>query len=181
MVPDSSPRASKGVLALAWRLSSHFFARGPAFLGCILFRWVRASAPAGCSPRGLGGVVSLLRGLNASCNASAGLVVPSCELAVARVYSRVPSSRAGMLTLSTVRPEPGLREQPPSLCTGREGDQGQTRLFYIRPCVAFPQGGGGGKAPCCPRWAPNMVSPVSYKRVIRVDVSAPFVRGRLGA
>jgi hypothetical protein len=35
MVPDSSPRASKGVLALAWRLSSHFFARGPAFLGCV--------------------------------------------------------------------------------------------------------------------------------------------------
>jgi hypothetical protein len=53
MVPDSSPRASKGVLTLAWRLLSHFFARGPAFLGCILFRWVRASAPAGCSPRGL--------------------------------------------------------------------------------------------------------------------------------
>jgi hypothetical protein len=56
MVPDSSPRASKGVLELAWRLLSHFFARGPAFLGCISFRWVRASAPAGCSPRGLGGV-----------------------------------------------------------------------------------------------------------------------------
>jgi hypothetical protein len=179
MVPDSSPRASNGVLTLAWRLSSHFFARGPAFLGCILFRWVRASAPAGCSPRGLGGVVSLLRGLNALRNASAGLVVPSCELVVARAYGRGPSSRAGMLTLSTVRPEPGLREQPPSLCTGREGDQGQTRLFYIRPCVAFPQ--GGGKAPCCPRWAPNMVSPVSCKRVIRVDVRAPFVRGRLGA
>ena len=143
MVPDSSPRASKGVLALAWRLSSHFFARGPAFLGCVLFRWVHASAPAGCSPRGLGGVVSLLRGLNALRNASAGLVVPSCELAVARVYGRVLSSRAGMLTLSTVWPEPGLREQPPSLCTGREGDQGQTRLFYIRPYVAFPQGGGG--------------------------------------
>jgi hypothetical protein len=85
MVPDSSPRASKGVLALAWRLSSHFFARGPAFLGGILFRWVRTSAPAGCSPHGLGGVVSLLRGLNALRNASAGLVVPSCELAVARV------------------------------------------------------------------------------------------------
>jgi hypothetical protein len=136
MVPDSSPRASKGVLALAWRLSSHFFARGPASLGCILFRWVRASAPAGCSPRGL----------NALRNASAGLVVPSCELAVARVHGRGPSSRAGMLTLSTVRPEPGLREQPPSLCTGREGDQGQTRLFYIRPYVAFPQGGGGESA-----------------------------------
>jgi hypothetical protein len=56
-VPNSSPRASKGVLVLAWRLLSHFFARGPAFLGCVSFRWVRASAPAGCSPRGLGGVV----------------------------------------------------------------------------------------------------------------------------
>ena len=35
--------------------------------------------------------------------------------------------------------------------------------------------------PCYPRWAPNMVSPVSCKRVIRVDVRAPFVGGRLGA
>ena len=180
MVPDSSPRASKGVLALAWRLSSHFFARGPAFLGCILFRWVRASAPAGCSPRGLGGVVSLLRGLNALHNASAGLVVPSCELAVARVHGRVPSSRAGMLTLSTVWPEPGLREQPPSLCTGREDDQGQTRLFTYAPTSPFRKE-EGGSAPCYPRWAPNMVSPVSCKRVIRVDVRAPFVGGRLGA
>ena len=170
MVPDSSPRASKGVLALAWRLSSHFFARGPAFLGCILFRWVRASAPAGCSPRGL----------NALRNASAGLVVPSCELAVARVHGRGPSSRAGMLTLSTVRPEPGLREQPPSLCTGREGDQGQTRLFTYAPTSPFRKE-EGGSAPCYPRWAPNMVSPVSCKRVIRVDVRAPFVGGRLGA
>ena len=180
MVPDSSPRASKGVLALAWRLSSHFFARGPAFLGCVLFRWVRASAPAGCSPRGLGGVVTLLRGLNTSLNASAGLVVPSCELAVARVHGRVPSSRAGMLTLSTVRPEPGLREQPPSLRTGREGDQGQTRLFTYAPTSPFRKE-EGGSAPCYPRWAPNMVSPVSCKRVIRVDVRAPFVGGRLGA
>lgn len=180
MVPDSSPRASKGVLALAWRLSSHFFARGPAFLGCILFRWVRASAPAGCSPRGLGGVVSLLRGLNALHNASAGLVVPSCELAIARVHGRGPSSRAGMLTLSTVRPEPGLREQPPSLRTGREGDQGQTRLFTYAPTSPFRKE-EGGSAPCYPRWAPNMVSPVSCKRVIRVDVRAPFVGGRLGA
>jgi hypothetical protein len=57
MVPDSSPRALKGVLVLAWRLCRIFFARGPAFLGYILFRWVRASAPAGCSPQSLGGVV----------------------------------------------------------------------------------------------------------------------------
>ena len=63
------------------------------------------------------------------------MVIPSCELAVARVHGRVPCSRAGMLTLSTVWPEPGLREQPPSLRTGREGDQGQTR-----------QGGGGESA-----------------------------------
>jgi hypothetical protein len=71
---------------------------------------------------------------------------PSCELVVARVHGRVPSSRADMLTLSTVWPELSLREQPLSLCTGREDSQGQTRLFYIRPCVAFPQGGGGESA-----------------------------------
>jgi anti-sigma factor ChrR (cupin superfamily) len=88
-------------------------------------------------------VVRLLRGLNVFRDASAGLVVPSCELAIARVHSQVPSSRAGMLTLSTIWLELGLREQPPSLRTEREDDQGQTRLFYIRPCVAFPQGGGG--------------------------------------
>ena len=28
MVPDSSPRALKGVLILAWRLLSHFFCKG---------------------------------------------------------------------------------------------------------------------------------------------------------
>jgi hypothetical protein len=38
-----------------------------------------------------------------------------------------------------------------------------------------------GEAPCCPRRAPNMVSPVSCWRVIRVDARAPFVRGRLEA
>jgi hypothetical protein len=51
MVPDSSPRASKGVLVLAWRLLSHFFARGPAFLGCISFWWVRTSHPPGVAPK----------------------------------------------------------------------------------------------------------------------------------
>jgi hypothetical protein len=115
MVPDSSPKGSVGTRLEAL---SHFFARGPAFLGCISFQWVRESAPAGCSPRGLGGVVLLLRGLNAFRDASAGLVVPSCELVFARVHSQIPSSRAGMLTLSMVWPEPGLREQPSSLCTG---------------------------------------------------------------
>jgi hypothetical protein len=71
------------------------------------------------------------------CDASAGLVVPSCELAVARVHSQVPSSRAGMLTLSTVWPEPDLREQPPSLRTEREDGQGQTRLFSYAPASPF--------------------------------------------
>jgi hypothetical protein len=143
MVPDSSPRASKRVLTLAWRLASHFFARGPAFLGGTLFRWVRASAPAGCSPRGLGGVVSLLRGLNALRNASAGLAVPSCEQGVTQVHCRGPSSRAGMLTLSTVRPEPGFARAAPEPSHGARGRSGTDSTFYIRPYVAFPQGGGG--------------------------------------
>jgi hypothetical protein len=76
-------------------------------------------------------------------DASAGLVVPSCELAIARVHSRVPSSQAGMLTLSTVWPEPGLREQPPSLHTEREDGQGQTRLFLYAPTSPFPNEEGG--------------------------------------
>jgi hypothetical protein len=71
------------------------------------------------------------------CDASAGLVVPSCELAVARVHSRVLSSRAGMLTLSAVWPNPGLREQPLSLRTEREDGQGQTRLFSYAPVSPF--------------------------------------------
>jgi hypothetical protein len=119
----------------------------------------------GCTQANLPGVAP-----EASRNASAGLVVPSCELVVARVHGRVPSSRAGMLTLSTVWPEPGLREQPSSLCTGREDDQGQTRLFYIRPCVAFPQG-GGGKAPCCPRSVP---SPRALRRLLNPSEGPAF-------
>jgi hypothetical protein len=39
----------------------------------------------------------------------------------------------------------------------------------------------GGNAPCYPRWVPNMVFPVSCYRVIRVDVRAPFDKGRLVA
>jgi hypothetical protein len=48
-VPDSSPRASKGVWALAWRFC-RIFARGLTSSGYVWFRWVRASAPVGCSP-----------------------------------------------------------------------------------------------------------------------------------
>jgi hypothetical protein len=93
-------------------------------------------------------------------DASVGLVVPSCDLIITRVHGQVPSSRAGMLTLSTVWPEPGLREQSPSLCTEREDGQGLTRLFSYAPSSPFHKE-EGGKVPCCPRRAPNMVSPVS--------------------
>jgi hypothetical protein len=41
MVPDSSPRASKGVLILAWRLLSHFFCKGT---GLSRLRFVPVSA-----------------------------------------------------------------------------------------------------------------------------------------
>jgi hypothetical protein len=76
-------------------------------------------------------------------DASAGLVVPSCELVVARVHSQVPSSRAGMLTLSTIWSAPGLREQPPSLCTEREDSQGLTRLFSYASSSPFRKEEGG--------------------------------------
>ena len=83
-------------------------------------------------------------------DASAGLVVPSCELAVARVYGRVPSSRAGMLTLSTIWPEPSLREQPPSLCTEREDGQGLTRLLSYAPSSPFRKEEEGGESAMLP-------------------------------
>jgi hypothetical protein len=44
----------------------------------------------------------------------------------------------------------GLREKPPSLCTEREDDQGLSRLFIIRPFIAFPQGGRGGESAMLP-------------------------------
>jgi hypothetical protein len=54
----------------------------------------------------------------------------------------------------------GLREQPLSLCTEREDDQGLSQLLLYAPSSPFHKE-EGGKAPCCPRRAPNMVSPVS--------------------
>jgi hypothetical protein len=108
--------------------------------------------PPGVAPEASEEWFDSFRGLNAFRDASAGLVVPSCELVVARVRSQVPCSRAGMLTLSTVWPEPGLREQPPSLRTEREDGQGLTRLFFsYAPALPFRKEEGGGKAPCCPR------------------------------
>jgi hypothetical protein len=48
-----------------------------------------------------------------------------------------------MLTLSTVWPELGLREQPPSLRTEREDGQGPTRLFSYAPASPFRKEEGG--------------------------------------
>jgi hypothetical protein len=42
-----------------------------------------------------------------------------------------------MLTLSTVWPEPGLREQPPSPRIEREDGQGLTRLLSYAPSSPF--------------------------------------------
>jgi hypothetical protein len=53
-------------------------------------------------------------------------------------------------------------------------------FFIVCPFVAFPQG-GGGNTPCYPRWALNMVFPVSCYWVIRVDARALFDKGRLVA
>jgi hypothetical protein len=39
-----------------------------------------------------------------------------------------------------------VREQPLSLCTEQEDDRGPSRLFIVRPFVAFPQGGRGERA-----------------------------------
>jgi hypothetical protein len=63
---------------------------------------------------------------------------------------------------------------------GARGRSRTVSTFIIRPFVAFLQG-GRGKAPCCPKRAPDMVSPVSCYRVIRVDARAPFDKGRLVA
>ena len=65
-VPDSSPRASGGVRALPLRVCRGLVYTCPVGIGvCLLrFRWVRASAPAGCSPRAPGGVELLLQGLS---------------------------------------------------------------------------------------------------------------------
>jgi hypothetical protein len=54
----------------------------------------------------------------------------------------------------------GLREQTPCLCTEREDDQGLSRLLLYAPSSPFRKE-EGGEATCCPRRAPNMVSPVS--------------------
>jgi len=65
-VPDSSPRPSGGVRVFPLRVCRGLVSTRFVGIGvCLLrFRWVRASAPAGCSPRAPGGVELLLQGLS---------------------------------------------------------------------------------------------------------------------
>jgi hypothetical protein len=61
------------------------------------------------------------------------------------------SQRFGRSRVARAAPEP---------LHGARGRSRSVSTFIICPFVAFSQG-GRGKAPCCPRRAPNMVSPVS--------------------
>ena len=69
---------------------------------------------------------------------------------------------------------------PRASAQGERAIRDRLGFFTYAPASPFRKE-EGGKAPCCPRRAPNMVSPVSCWRVIRADVRAPFVRGRLEA
>jgi hypothetical protein len=146
---------------------SHFFARGPAFLGCVLFQWVRASTPAGCSPRGL-----------AQCFGWSG-----CSLMRA---GRNPGARSGPKFsgwyVDAVNGLAGVgfaRAAPEPLHRARGRSRTDSTFLHTPLCRLSTR--RRGEAPCCPQRAPNMVSPVSCWRVIRVDARAPFVRGRLEA
>jgi hypothetical protein len=50
MVPDSSPRASKGVLILAWRLLSHFLQGDQPFLVAFCSGGCARAHPPGVAP-----------------------------------------------------------------------------------------------------------------------------------
>jgi hypothetical protein len=69
---------------------------------------------------------------------------------------------------------------PRASAQGERTIRDRLNFFTYAPASPFPKE-EGGEAPCCTRWAPNMVSPVSCWRVIRADVRAPFARGRLEA
>ena len=69
---------------------------------------------------------------------------------------------------------PKVPNSPRASAQGERMVKDRLDFFTYAPASPFRKE-GGGEAPGSPRWAPNMVSPVSCKRVIRVDVRAPFV------
>jgi hypothetical protein len=107
---------------------------------------VHASAPVGCSPRGLEEWFDSSEVFNAL------LVTPWSALLF--FYAVWPQSRCivklRVFKLVCRRSQQFgrslVREQPPSLCTEREDDQGPSRLFIVCPFVSFPQGGMGERA-----------------------------------
>jgi hypothetical protein len=58
----------------------------------------------------------------------------------------------GLAGAGFARAAPGMEQ---------EDGQGLTRLLSYTPSLPFRKEEGGGKAPCCPRRAPNMVALVS--------------------
>jgi hypothetical protein len=55
----------------------------------------------------------------------------------------------------------GFARAAPEPLHGGEDGQGLTRLLSYAPSSPLRKEEGGGEAPCCPRRAPNMVSPLS--------------------
>ena len=110
-VPVSSPRASGGVRALPLRVCRGLVHTCPVGNGvCSLrFWWVHASAPAGCSPRGPGGVESLLQGLFSFLRLSEEFLS----------YLPSPQTQVRVAGVSAM-----LQEKPSSLRTEREVRQG---------------------------------------------------------
>jgi hypothetical protein len=84
MAPDSSPRASKGVRALAWRFC-RIFARDRPFSVIFCSSGCARAHPPGVAPEALEEWFDSSEVL-IFCDASVGLVVPSCGMAVARVH-----------------------------------------------------------------------------------------------
>ena len=132
----------------------------------VLFSWfrrVRASAPAGCSPRGPGGVELLLQ----------GLFLFSCLSEEFLSYLLSPQVRVRVAGVSA-----RLQEEPSSLRTEREVRQGSSWLL-VRPSRFLFAWKEGWNVPGYPRWARAWALPVSCYRVVRVEARTPFAKGRL--
>ena len=87
MVPDSSPRASKGVLVLSWRLCRTFLQGDRPFSVIFCSGGCARAHPPGVAPEASEEWFDSSEVL-IFCDASVGLVVPSCGLAVARVHGQ---------------------------------------------------------------------------------------------
>jgi hypothetical protein len=91
MVPDSSPRASKGVLALAWRLLSHFLQGDQPF--SVAFR------SGGCARAHLPGVAPEA---SEECFDSFEVLVPFVMAQLVWLFPHVNWSLPGCLVRSQV-------------------------------------------------------------------------------